>query len=94
VGGNKLYENKDIKILIVAYFNPVPRALEHLFVVLEWFLYTSASRRGTGEAMETNERRAVQQYGVAEDMFLLTCLMLAFCISNEVAGKLCGGNLY
>jgi hypothetical protein len=57
-------------------------------------MYTSASRRGTGEAMETNESRAVQQYGVAEDVFLLTCLMLVFCINNEVAGKLCGGNLY
>jgi uncharacterized integral membrane protein len=57
-------------------------------------MYTSASSRGTGKAVETYESRAEQQYGVAEDVFLLTCLVLVFCINNEVAGKLCGGNVY
>jgi uncharacterized integral membrane protein len=52
------------------------------------FAYASAIRTATGKA-EINESRAVQQYGVAQNVFVWTRLMLVFCINNETEGKLC-----
>ena len=56
-------------ILSVVYLSTVRRVIEQFCVVLEWFVYTSATRRGTGKAVETHESR--EQY--SNMAWLRTC---------------------